>query len=130
MKKLAARARLRRWSIAATLLTATLLTTTTPLLLAQPLPPELPPMDPGQFKSQLSQTLVRLVVNRPLALAQHRHEHERTAGNEREEPAEAERGHQHITGIRTRAQQPTVVGDDDAGPRRARPVPPRPASGT
>jgi hypothetical protein len=69
MKKLAARARLRRWSIGATLLTVTLLTTT-PLLMAQPLPPELPPMDPGQFKNQLSQTLVRLVVNRPLALAQ------------------------------------------------------------
>lgn len=69
MKKLFGSVRSARWLIGSTLVTAALLTTGG-LLSAQPLPPELPPIDPTQFKSQLSQTLVRLVVNRPLSLAQ------------------------------------------------------------
>lgn len=40
-------------------------------LLAQVPPVELPPIDPSQFQGQLSQSLARLVVERPAGLAQY-----------------------------------------------------------
>jgi hypothetical protein len=68
MKKLVGLVRSARWLIGSALVAGLL--ATGGLLSAQPLPPDIPPIDPTQFKSQMSQTLVRLVMNRPISLAQ------------------------------------------------------------
>src|SRR5439155_8953928 len=50
----------------------------------------------------------------------HAHEDERAAREEREEPARAERSDEHVTDVRARTQDASVVGKQDRRSRRTR----------